>query len=162
MFENMPPEMFNRLLLDIVLFIILVTGIYYDMTKRIIPNFLTGGGIIFGLIMVFILGTPEQVKGHLFGLVLGFGFFYILYLMNWVGGGDVKLMGVIGLLRGVGFLVSCIIYTAIFGGVIAIICLIHALYKKKKVKDIRVPYGTAICMGTFFPLAIEYGIVSVI
>jgi len=150
----------NGFLLDIVLFTILIPALYYDLIKKVIPNFLTIGGIVFGLCMVFFLGELSQIQGHLFGLVLGFGFFYILYLFGWVGGGDVKLMGAIGVLKGVTFLVQVIIYTAVLGGIIGIICIIVNFIKKKTIKGTTVPYGTAICLGTFLNLAIQYKIIG--
>ncbi len=150
----------NRLLLDIVLFTILIPALYYDLRKNIIPNFLTYGGIAFGLLMVFILGDTNQIQGHLFGLVLGFGLFYIFFLFGWVGGGDVKLMGVIGVLKGVVFLVQAIVWTAIFGGIIGILIFFYGIFTKKSISNMRVPYGTAICLGTFTVLAIQYGIIN--
>jgi prepilin peptidase CpaA len=150
----------NGMLLDIVLFSILIPAMYYDLRKNMIPNFLSVGGIVFGLVVVFLLGEPGQIQGHLFGLVLGFGFFYIMYLFGWVGGGDVKLMGAIGVLKGVTFLVHVIIYTAVIGGLIGVGYLAWYALKKKPLKGLKIPYGTAICLGTFTALAIRYGIIT--
>lgn len=160
MLENLDQYQFNHILLDLTLFTILIPALYYDLRRNVIPNYLTVSGICFGVIMSFLLGEPEQVKGHLFGLVLGFGFFYILYLFGWVGGGDVKLMGAIGALKGVSFVVNTIIYTSIFGGVIAILFLLVSFFKREDLKSLKVPYGTAICLGSFFVLAMEYGILK--
>ena len=150
----------QRLLLDVVLLVVLIPSLYYDLVQSRIPNFLTLSGMVFGILAAFLLGSPGQIQGHLFGLVLGFGFFYILYLFGWVGGGDVKLMGAIGSLKGVVFLINVLIYTSILGGLIALLFLGKALFKKEKIRHLKVPYGTAICLGTFLSLAIQYGLLS--
>jgi prepilin peptidase CpaA len=150
----------NGIYMDCVLFLLLITALYYDLKSNIIPNFVTYIGIAFGLLMIFFIGTYDQIRGHLFGLVLGFGFFYVFFLFGWIGGGDVKLMGMIGLLKGVQFLIPVIVYTAIFGGVIAIGFMVYSLIRKKPVRGLKVPYGTAICLGTFTTLIIQYGIMN--
>lgn len=150
----------QRLLLDIVLLVVLIPSLYYDLVQNRIPNFLTVSGMAFGILAAFLLGTEGQIQGHLFGLVLGFGFFYILYLFGWVGGGDVKLMGAIGSLKGVPFLLNVLIYTSILGGLIALLFLLKAFLKKESFRKLKVPYGTAICLGTFVSLAIQYGLMS--
>ena len=150
----------QRLFLDIILLVVLIPSLYYDLVQNRIPNFLTVSGMTFGILAAFLLGTSAQIQGHLFGLVLGFGLFYILYLFGWVGGGDVKLMGAIGSLKGVVFLVNVIVYTSILGGLIALVFLLKALLKKEGLRNLKVPYGTAICLGTFVSLAIQYGLIS--
>ena len=150
----------QRLFLDIVLLLVLIPSLYYDLVQNRIPNFLTVSGMVFGILAAFLLGTSAQIQGHLFGLILGFGFFYILYIFGWVGGGDVKLMGAIGSLKGVAFLVNVLIYTSILGGIIALLFLLKAFIKKENFRKLKVPYGTAICLGTFVSLAIQYGLMS--
>jgi prepilin peptidase CpaA len=156
--ENFTEWQYNRLLLDIILFLILLPSIYYDLKENRIPNFIIQSALLFGFIIVFILGDYAQIRGHLFGLVLGFGFFYLFYLAGWMGAGDVKLFAVIGLLKGVKFLVSVFIYATFCSGLIMLIYLVYALIKKKNLKSLRLPYGTAICLGTYTVLFIQYGL----
>ncbi len=69
---------------------------FFDWKKRIIPNWLTGGGICFGFLLSFLHGT--------FGIALvGFCsacFLLIPYRWGWLGGGDLKLLLAYGTLLG--------------------------------------------------------------
>jgi prepilin peptidase CpaA len=157
---NLPVFEADRLYVDIVLFPILITSLYYDLKSNIIPNFLTYGAMLFGTLMLFLMDDSRAIQSHGLGLVLGFGLFFVFFVFGWVGGGDVKLMGAIGLLKGIDFLIRVIVYTSIFGAVIALCFLVYALFHKVEKKAARMPYGTAICLGSFMVLAMDYGIVS--
>lgn len=137
---------------------VLIPVMYYDLVQHRIPNFLTFSAIVFGLLTLFLVGDRGMMLFHILGLLVGFGLFYVFYLFGWVGGGDVKLVGAIGLLKGTWPLLSILIYTAVFGGILSLVFLATALIKKVPLKGLRIPYGTAIVLGVFAYLGKQYGV----
>ncbi|NTW05634.1 MAG: hypothetical protein HGA27_05915 [Peptococcaceae bacterium] len=58
------------------------------------------------------------------GLILGLLLLIIPFLMGGLGGGDVKLLGVIGSIMGPSFVFTTFIFGALFGGFISLVILI--------------------------------------
>jgi len=89
---------------------------------RKIPNWLTLSGILAGFAMNFAIGPPEGgVMFALQGFALGFGLYMALYVLRAMGAGDVKLMGAVGALLGPGLIVHAFLFTAVAGGVLALL-----------------------------------------
>ncbi|WP_318503659.1 A24 family peptidase [Bacillus sp. T3] len=114
--------MFIPIVLGSVLIISLVT----DIRKRRIFNIVTIPAIFIGLVYYTITigwdGFLLSGKGFLVGL----GLLLIPYLMGGMGAGDVKLMAAIGALMGPEFTLYSFIYTALLGGIIALIIIIKS------------------------------------
>ncbi|MEW6622199.1 MAG: prepilin peptidase [Bacillota bacterium] len=106
-----------------LLFILLMLVIYFDVTKRKIPNFLTFPVMLWGLLSYTIIGRFDGFLFSLYGLLLGIVILLIPFAFGAMGGGDVKLLGAIGALKGASFILVAAIYTAIFGGIIALLYL---------------------------------------
>ncbi len=91
-----------------------------DLRSRNIPNALTLGAAAVG----FALNTWLHGWAGLKFAAMGFGLaaliFLPLFLMRWLGGGDVKLMGAVGALAGAQNLLAVFILDAVLGGVVAI------------------------------------------
>ncbi len=131
----------NLIINDYILITLLALSIYFDLTKKKIPNFLTFPVMLWGLCFYTFTGKFEGFLFSLFGLLLGIGLFLIPFMMGGMGGGDVKLLGAIGALKGVEFIFTATLYTALCGGVIAVIYLIFKgqfLVTLKKVIGIAV------------------------
>lgn len=133
----------------VVLLLVGIPVVYYDLRFNRIPNFLTYPGILLGLAFL-VFARNDQFLGHSLAFVAGFGLFYAFYLFGWVGGGDAKLMGMIGILMGLDFLVVALVYTALAGGAIALARIAVAMVKKESLRGVRIPYGTAIVAGTYY------------
>ncbi|MBV1770150.1 MAG: A24 family peptidase, partial [Candidatus Desulforudis sp.] len=58
------------------------------------------------------------------GFPLGVAIFVIPFAMGGIGGGDVKLMGAIGALKGWAFTLEAALLTAVWGGVIALLAIV--------------------------------------
>ncbi|MDA1086848.1 MAG: prepilin peptidase [Verrucomicrobia bacterium] len=164
---------FNRLASLIALMIVLVIASYSEMTRKIIPNWLTLSGAACGIVLGYLPGG-NTLLASLGGLAVGFGFLFLVYVFGGMGGGDVKLMGAAGALLGYPLIVPTFFYTAIVGGVMAIVCLvwkgdpwgrIKRLTTRLKKEDrtrheqdapappLAIPYGIAIvcgCLMTMF------------
>jgi prepilin peptidase CpaA len=123
--------------------------VYFDIRYNKIPNALTYSGIILGLVAL-ILFRNESFLDYTMAFIAGFGVFYILHMFGWIGGGDVKLMGMVGILMGLHFLVNALVYIAIAGGVLALIKMAILFFQHKPIRGAQVPYGTAIVAGCYF------------
>lgn len=134
-------------LLTTTLISTLTLTLYYDLTQKKIPNFITFPGMVLGLISYIYL---DGLAGFLFslqGLGLGIALFFIPFAMGGMGAGDVKLMGAIGALTGTYFVLWAGIYTALWGGVIAVIILI---YKGRLLKVLKNVLGMVLKPLFFF------------
>ena len=77
------------------------------------------------------------------------GIFYVLFQLSggaWIGGGDVKLAIVLGLLAGSPVQALLILF---FASIIGTLCSIPVLLKGKKGLKMRVPFGPFLLAGTF-------------
>ncbi|MGG1676383.1 prepilin peptidase [Neobacillus sp. NRS-1170] len=160
----------------IILIIVLFICLYTDVKSRKILNIVTLPTIVFGIVYnIFTTGFA----GFLFsgkGLLAGLGLLIIPYLLGGMGAGDVKLMAAIGALMGTSFVFYSFIYTAIIGGVIALLLIIKTrgftnsikslffnvvffrsnlgsmVLPKDNKSSISFPYGVAIVLGTLSTL----------
>jgi leader peptidase (prepilin peptidase)/N-methyltransferase len=88
---------------------------------------------------------PVTAKSSLIGAVLGFGFFFLIAIVTGgqMGGGDIFLMGVLGLILGLGEILMVTVLSFITGAVISVILL---LTKIKGRKD-PIPFGPFIALS---------------
>lgn len=142
-------------------------------------NIVTLPTILFGLFFnIFTTGVDGFLLSSK-GFLVGLGLLLIPYLLGGMGAGDVKLMSAIGALMGTSFVFYSFIYTALIGGVIAILQILKAkgfintiksfffnitnivffrsnlgsmIISKDKHNSISFPYGVAIVLGTLFTL----------
>ena len=92
-----------------------------DIRTRRIPNDLTAtmAGIGVGLAATGISGVP--LWASMLGFVFGLALMMPGHLLGATGAGDVKLMAAIGAIVGPAVVVSAFLFTAIAGGVLALI-----------------------------------------
>lgn len=131
-----------------ILLLLGVPVVYFELRDRRIPNPITYFGIVAGLLMLLFWRRSEMMH-YILAFVAGFGLFYIFFLLGWVGGGDVKLVGMIGILMGGSFLTEALIYTTLAGGLIALGTIIYRLIKRLPLRGVTIPYGTAIVAGSY-------------
>jgi prepilin peptidase CpaA len=90
-----------------------------DARYRRIPNWLTFGLLIAGLVRAAMLGS--QIFGHaMLGMLVGAAIPLILYIISAVGGGDVKLFAAIGAWVGPGPAILIFMVQALLGLVIVL------------------------------------------
>lgn len=164
-----------------VLMVVLVTAAVIDLRTFRIPNWLTVGAMVLGLLINTV--QPQQV-GFLWalaGLAVGLLMLVPLYALGVMGAGDVKLMAAVGAFLGLPAIVFAVLSTLIVGGVAAVV---FSLYRRAfrrmtgNVVDIvqsmafaafagirpqggmaggqsvgRLPYGLSIAVGTLGWLA---------
>ncbi len=151
-----------------VFFIVLSVASWTDIRRGKIYDWLTLPAIFLGLAIHFIAGgIGEPLLYSLIGAVVGGGVFWVFYLFNAVGGGDVKLMAAIGALMGFRFTVSALVVISIVGAFMALLVLVFRrrllqglkesartmfFIRKRRVEEsarITIPYGVAIAAGSF-------------
>jgi prepilin peptidase CpaA len=113
--------------------------------------------IPFALMMGF---DFKQILAHFWVAAIGFGICFILFTLGLFGGGDVKLVGATCFWLGAQPSYTYALFTALFGGILAIILLIarkiiakRGLPRKPKWlrsllrKRVHIPYGVALALG---------------
>jgi leader peptidase (prepilin peptidase)/N-methyltransferase len=150
--------LFNQFFISIdflkyaVLTSLLIAITFIDLEKQEIPD----GLIIFGLI-TGLLFNLYNIKAHMIlgilGFILGGGLFLIIAMVTngAMGGGDIKLMAVLGLFFGWKYIIMISLISFIIGAVISLI-LIAAKIKGKK--DF-IPFGPFIAVAAI--IVIFYG-----
>ncbi|WP_163559620.1 A24 family peptidase [Halomonas sp. NO4] len=83
-----------------LLFLLIGLAVMSDMTKRVIPNFLTLAGAAMGLLLQGVLEGLGGVLAAIYGLLVGLAVFMPGYLMGFTGAGDAKLMAAVGTFLG--------------------------------------------------------------
>ena len=99
-----------------IIFVVVVgaAGIW-DLRTRRIPNWLTGGGFLLALVLRTAEGfgaLSEGLAGAGFGFVLG----VLLFALGALGGGDGKLMAVVGAFLGFDRMVGALLAIGVIGG----------------------------------------------
>lgn len=117
---TLPPRGIEMVLLALVL-----GAAIYDVRYRRIPNWLSVGGVLIGLMLNAWLvaeGRPwPGLRFSLIGMAVAFGVYFGLYALRAMGAGDVKLMAAIGAMVGWEDWFGIFIITAIIGGLAALI-----------------------------------------
>ncbi|MBC8458810.1 MAG: prepilin peptidase [Deltaproteobacteria bacterium] len=103
---------------------ILVMAAINDLWRQKIPNLLTFPTICVGLCYHSVINGLDGLLFSAGGLALGIGLFILPYFMGGMGAGDAKLMGAVGAIVGAKGVFIAFVFTAIAGGVYAVILLL--------------------------------------
>lgn len=124
-----------------------------DYNHKIIPNSINLFLLLYGIIFSIIDFSFNNLTSNLLGLFIGGGLFLLIAIITKgaMGGGDIKLVAVLGLLFGLKKILLIIFLSFIMGAIISILLL---LFKIKKRKD-YIPFGPFICIGGL--ITIIYG-----
>ncbi len=109
----------------IALGLILLAAFYYDVRTSTIPNRLTVGGALLGLLYHSMQGGfPGDLFFAAQGMLVGFGILFFMHLLRAVGAGDVKLFAAIGAFTGTDFVLPAIFYSMVFAVAAGIVMLL--------------------------------------
>lgn len=176
----------NWLLLpDLLCLLVCAIGAVTDLREYRIPNWLTGSGVLLGLIVNYAviaayLGPAAGFRlglGHAaLGAAVLFAVFGLFGLLRLVGLGDVKLMAAVGALLRWPLALWALVYVVLAGGLLALV--VAALRGRLKAtfsglfrrgtraveRDEegfpaaahRLPYGVAILLGAGWAVAARY------
>lgn len=127
---------------------------FIDWDERIIPDELSIGGMVLGLATCYWAREADWTN-YVWGAGIGFGVFF---LFAWVyekatgrsglGGGDVKLLGMLGAFLGVEGVFFTILLSSVLGSLIGILWGI--LSRRDKIMQTAIPYGPFLVVGALF------------
>lgn len=137
----------------------LIVSTFTDFEERIVPDEISLGGLVLGLLISFIYPTLHGVGSHwggllnsLLGMLVGGGSLYltgifgnIVFRKESMGGGDVKLLAMVGAFLGWKIVLLAFFISPFFGAAVGIV-----LKLKKKVETI--PYAPFLSLGSVVSL----------
>ena len=136
-----------------VVLILLATALlivsFIDLQHKIIPDVITLPGIVAGVVASFLI-TPVGVVSSILGVVLGGGLFFLVAVIRpgGMGGGDIKLIAMIGAFLGWQAVLMTIFLGACTGSVAGLALM---LLGKKGRKDM-VPFGPFLAFGALLTM----------
>lgn len=133
-------------LLDMMLAVLLLAALLSDITTRLIPNILVGSGVVLAFVWHFASSGMPGVIFCFKGLVVGMALLIIPFFLGGMGAGDVKLLGMVGAFLGAGTVWDVFLWTALIGGVAALIYLVASGRLLRMLKRLLRPVFSA-----FFP-----------
>lgn len=142
----------------------LLVIIVIDIHHQIIPDVISLPGIVLGFLFSFI--TPAlSWQDSLIGILAGGGIlyavamgYYLLRKVDGMGGGDIKLLGMIGAWLGWQSLPFVVFFSSLTGSIIGLIAMMY----QKKGGHTRIPFGPFLSISAllylFFSQKIQYAI----
>lgn len=117
--------------------LVVLVALYSDLRWRRVFNFITLPVMLTGLVLHTVDGGLAGLVFSLKGLGVGLGMLvFIAFLGKAMGGGDLKLFMAIGTLQGPGMLLWIICYSALAGGIIALLIAIIKGIAKESVRNV--------------------------
>ena len=136
------------LLRDLLFFSLLMPITFIDIDHRIIPDELSLGGLAAGLLLSFLPGGDW--KGSFTGALLGGGVLYATAFLyekirgaEGMGGGDIKLLAMIGAFVGWRGTLATIFFGALLGAIGGMI----AMQKGEDGLKTAIPFGPYLCVA---------------
>ena len=137
----------------------LIVATFVDVEHRIIPDEISVGGMVAGLILSFLIPELHETSSRfaalgwsLAGVLIGGGSIYLMGILGdfifkkeSMGGGDVKLLAMIGAFLGWKAAILTFFIAPVFGAVAGIIV-------KIRTKDSVIPYGPFLALGALICL----------
>ncbi|MDT8452503.1 MAG: A24 family peptidase [Gammaproteobacteria bacterium] len=165
----------------IVLLFMLLPAVVYDYRYHRIPNVISLSGWIIGPVLFAASDALPAVSASLYGFMFIFAVTLPLYMLAWMGAGDVKLMAGVGAMVGIEYAPEVFLGIVITGAGMAMVMLVHnklfknsfqrysamlslSLSLKKAIyippsaqeQKIVMPYALPIAAGTFLSLGFIY------
>jgi leader peptidase (prepilin peptidase)/N-methyltransferase len=152
------PNLITIYYLLLVSLLVIIT--FIDLDHYIIPDGLVIFGSV-GAVIFNILGLGVGIKDSLLGgLICGGGMLVLIFLIELIlrkevmGGGDIKLFGMVGLSLGVKLGLLTILLSVYVGAIYGVGSIIYSRIKKKEFNSM-IPYGPFISVGAL--ISILYG-----
>ncbi len=137
----------------LAILVLVISLALYDVRWLKLPNRLVYPLLVAVLLQVLITviffnGRSNYLLNSLIGLLIGGGVFYLLFQISggkWIGGGDVKLGGILGLYLGSPSMAILMIF---FASVLGILASIPLLTVGKINRKTLIPYGPFLIVAT--------------
>lgn len=135
------------------LLLVLAICVFTDLKDRKIYNKVIYPSLLIAFILQFVTGGWTGLSHAFLGFLIGFGLLLIPYLLGGMGAGDVKLLALIGALKGGSFVFTSFIYIAFVGALMALIILV---LRRGLLKSVAY-YLASLRNGTVLPGAVVKG-----
>jgi prepilin peptidase CpaA len=132
------------MLINILLIIVLVICFLTDLREQKIYNKVIFPSLIIAIILHTIFYGYSGLKLSLLGFLVGFCILLVPYLLGGIGAGDVKLLALIGAIKGSIFVLNTALYMGLLGGAIAVAIII---WHKETINFIK---GLLLWIASFF------------
>jgi len=140
--------------INAVLILVLIISVFTDLKSRKIYNKVIFPGLAAAFTIHFLLGGWVELGEATIGCFIGLGVLLIPYLLGGMGAGDVKLLALVGALKGTYFVLAASVYMALIGAVIALAVLLSRKGTVAKLRQIVFSlYGLR--YGVKVPLFVE-------
>lgn len=135
----------------------LIVIAFIDLDFQIIPDRITLPGILIGLITgSFLLPDPFLrcsalgYRSSIIGLLVGGGLFYAVAILSrgGMGGGDIKMMAMVGSLMGW----KSVLLTTFLGSLVGAVFGIFLMLFKGKGRKTKIPFGPFLALGSVITL----------
>jgi leader peptidase (prepilin peptidase)/N-methyltransferase len=130
---------------------ILIVISFIDLEFQIIPDILSLGGIVAGFLLSFVR-TNFSVLNSIYGIFLGGGILFaiaygyqLLRKKEGMGGGDIKLLGMIGSFCGIKGVVFSLMLGSLIGTIVGVPLMF--IKDKKKGAGYAIPFGPFLSLG---------------
>lgn len=139
---------------------ILLGLFYYDLRWSLVPDRITLPVIVAGLLTQLML-FPQSFLFTMLAVCVGAGFFAAQYLISrgaWIGGGDIRLGALMGVMLGWPAVLVALFGAYIAGAAVAIVLLSLRLKNRKS----EIPFGPFLTGATVIVLLYSDQLMSVI
>lgn len=118
---------------------------FIDLDTLTIPTKLFGVGVVWAV--AYNLYTRQPLLNWLLAGALGFGLFYLTYVLSrgGMGGGDVRLAGLLGLVLGLRLLACALLIAFVSGAAISLLLLAARRAHRKT----AIPFGPFLALGCY-------------
>src|SRR5690348_10413767 len=110
--------------INAVLILVLLISVVTDLKSRKIYNKVIFPGLAAAFTIHLLLGGWIELGISVIGCLIGLGVLLIPYLLGGMGAGDVKLLALIGALKGTYFVINASFYMALIGAALALVVLL--------------------------------------
>lgn len=135
----------------------LIVITFIDLDFQIIPDSITLPGLLIGIALSsFVLIDPYErgngigIIGSVIGMLSGGGLFYCIAVLSrgGMGGGDIKMMGMVGAVIGWKGVLMTTFTASLAGTVVGIILMVF----KGKGRKTKIPFGPFLALGALLSL----------
>ncbi|MFQ5597019.1 MAG: prepilin peptidase [Nitrospiria bacterium] len=140
----------------------LIAVTFIDLSHRIVPDLITLPGMVLGVITASTVLPPGAISS-IIGLLLGGGLFYLVAVLSLallkkegMGGGDIKLIAMIGAFLGWKGMLLTIFLAALSGSLVGISLVVFQGRNRAE----PIPFGPFLALGAIISLFWENGILG--
>lgn len=111
-------------IISLYLLFCMVMVVITDLTRYTIPNWLVGSLFLLYPVMIYMSRVPVDWHSGLIAMGITFVIGYIIFVMRWMGGGDIKLIIACSLWVGMQHIVDFLFLMTVIGGIFSVLLLV--------------------------------------